>query len=115
MYGPSSKVRAIVPGIAQWVITAPKGNLEALGWRVLVVVLVLALRGAFLRGRFRGGVSERVSEGVSKGGFPRGFHTVGWWRKVCCVRGAWSAERFHHDYKVFNSAGGVLKSGFRFI
>lgn len=43
MYGPSSKVRAIVPGMAQWVITAPKGNLEALGWRVLVVVLVLIL------------------------------------------------------------------------
>lgn len=43
MYGPSSKVRAIVPGIAQWVITAPKGNLEALGWRALVVVLVLIL------------------------------------------------------------------------
>lgn len=43
MYGPSSKVRAIVPGMAQWVITAPKGNLVALGWRVLVVVLVLIL------------------------------------------------------------------------
>lgn len=43
MYGPSSKVRAIVPGMAQWVIMAPKGNLEALGWRVLVVVLVVVL------------------------------------------------------------------------
>ena len=43
MYGPSSKVRAIVPGMTQWVITTPKGNLEALGWRALVVVLVLVL------------------------------------------------------------------------
>lgn len=43
MYGPSSKVRAIVPGMAQWVITAPNGNLEALCWRVLVVILVLIL------------------------------------------------------------------------
>ena len=47
MYGPSSKVRAIVPGVVQWVIMAPTGNLEALIWVMLVVsVLILFPVGA---------------------------------------------------------------------